>query len=386
MSDPVRLPGFNPPREDRHLNADLDGDTVKRALHAANNLVVITDPDLEDNPIVWVNDYFCEFTGYSREEVIGRNCRFLQGDDRDQAERYELRDCVDEVRSTHVLIRNYKKDGTVFYNDLYVSPVPEDDRPRYFIGVQNDVTARVHAISKAEDHEREVQETAENERERFGMDLHDGLGQTLAGATMLSHALHKDLEAFAQGPGPLGALPDDLLARINTLAGHAGDLYRHIERTVGEARDMAYGLNPVDASATGLADALGRLAESARRGNGPEIVVRADDVEFEDRRQARHLYRIAQEGVSNALRHADAETVRVTLRETPRGVLLEVVDDGVGTARSRQLREAGSGTTSQGRGLPSIRYRADMIGAHVTIGPSARGGTLLSVLLPAAPG
>ena len=374
-----------PPRDDRHLNTELDGETIKRALHAANNLVVITDPDQDDNPIVWVNDFFCHFTGYDRDEVIGRNCRFLQGDDRDQAERYELRDAVDEARSTHVLLRNYKKDGTVFYNDLYVSPVSEKDRPRYFIGVQNDVTTRIKAISKAEDHEREVQETAENERERFGMDLHDGLGQTLAGATMLSHALQKDLAAFALEDGPLRDLPKKLREEVRTLAKHARSLHSHIERTVGEARDMAYGLNPVDASATGLADALHRLAENAQSETGPRFVVNAEDIAFPDRRHARHLFRIAQEAISNALKHADAETIRATLHKTHQGVLLEIQDDGVGIGHPNQLRDAGIETSSSGRGLSSIRYRADLIGARVDIGPSTQGGTFVRVIVPTDP-
>ncbi|MEM0963215.1 MAG: PAS domain-containing protein [Bacteroidota bacterium] len=367
-------------RDDRDRNAHLDAGTVTRALHAANNLVVITDASQPDNPIVWVNDYFCEFTGYDRSEVIGRNCRFLQGDDRDQAERYALRDAVDEGHKTHVLIRNYRKDGTLFYNDLYISPVFEDGRPRYFIGVQNDVSARVRAVAQAEDQERQIHETAENERERFGMDLHDGLGQTLAGATMLSHALTKDLMAFSEVDGPLSALPSEVLAKVRDLAQHAENLHRHVERTVGEARDMAYGLNPIDATPTGLPDALNRLADRNRSDDGPKIVVRVEDVSFRDRRQARHLYRIAQEALSNALRHADASEIRITLTRTGSGILLEVGDDGIGLAAAEKLRFSGS--DSEGRGLHSIHYRADLIGAKADVGESVKGGTLVRLMLP----
>ncbi len=375
-------PSVLPPRSDRGKNAVLDGDTVARALHAANNLVVITDAHQDDNPIVWVNDYFCEFTGYSRDEVIGRNCRFLQGNDRDQAERYQLRRAVDEQQRTHVLLRNYRKDGSLFYNDLYVSPVHDDDgKVRYFIGVQNDATARILAQTRAAEHEREVQETAENERERFGMDLHDGLGQTLAGATMLSHALTNDLLAISQRDGVLQALPDELLGRIRTLADHAETLHNHIEETVGEARNMAYGLNPVDASPRGLGDALRRLAEAVREsgsGERPKIHVQAEDVEFPDRRQARHLYRIAQEAIANALRHADSDTIRVTLHRIPQGVSLEVADDGAGIDPDAARPDALEG----GRGLASIRYRAALIGASVEIGAPAAGGTAVRVVIP----
>ena len=371
---------FLDPRPDRDRNADLDGATIMRALHAANNLVVITDARREDNPIVWVNDHFCRFTGYDRHEVIGRNCRFLQGDDRDQPERDELREAIGAGLRTHVLFRNYRKDGSLFYNDLYVSPVHDDDgEVRYFIGVQNDASARVVAQRQAAEHEREVHETAENERERFGMDLHDGLGQTLAGAAMLSHALVSDLRSFGQ---PDGALPDSTLDRIRAIADHAETLRHHIEDTVGEARSMAYGLNPIDASPRGLGDALRRLAETVRRsgsGQGPAVHVRTEDIEFADRRQARHLYRIAQEALSNALRHADAGTIRVTLHRIPRGVSLEIADDGVGIDLSSMARDD---QVPSGRGLPSIRYRADLIGAQVEIRPASSGGTVVRVVVP----
>ena len=372
-------------RSDRGRNADLDSDTVARALHAANNLVVITDQTHPDNPIVWVNDYFCEFTGYSREEVLGRNCRFLQGDDRDQEERYELRQAVDTVRKTHVLLRNYKKNGDLFYNDLYVSPVKDNDGDvRYFIGVQNDVSARVVAQQRAVEQEREIHETAENERERFGMDLHDGLGQTLAGATMLSHALMQDLRAFSRPDGPLAThLSDDLVKRIETIAAHAETLHNHIEETVGEARSMAYGLNPVDASPRGLGDALRRLAErvgQSNRGEGVWISVNAEDIGFPDRRQARHLFRITQEALSNAVRHAQADTIRITLHQTPQSVLLEVYDNGVGfdpgALGDSEVTEAG------GRGLASMRHRATLINGSLQIRRADSGGTLVRVRIP----
>lgn len=377
-------------RADRDTNADLDGGTVVRALHAANNLVVITDPRQDDNPIVWVNDYFCDFTGYSRAEVIGRNCRFLQGDDRDQPERDELREAVVEERKTHVLLRNYRKDGSLFYNDLYVSPVRGDGgEVTYFIGVQNDATARVEAQRRASEHEREVHETAENERERFGMDLHDGLGQTLAGSTMLAHALSHDLRRFGGPGGVLDTYPEALRDRVRKLAEHAATLQAHIERTVVEARGMAQGLNPIDASPQGLGDALRQLGASvgvAGGEGGPEIKVVADEVAFPDRRQARHLYRIAQEALSNAVRHAEATRIGITLHRVPQGVLLEVSDDGRGVDGREALSvdPEASGSHRRGRGLPSIRYRSDLIGARTSIGPRQGGGTVVRTLVPNA--
>src|SRR5918998_845941 len=114
---------------------------LDRAVAASSNGVLITDPGLPDNPIVYANPAFERTTGYSMEEVVGRNCRFLQGEDRDQAALEELRDAIREGRECRVVLRNYRKDGSLFWNELYVSPVyDEEGRLTNFVGVQNDVT------------------------------------------------------------------------------------------------------------------------------------------------------------------------------------------------------------------------------------------------------
>jgi PAS domain S-box-containing protein len=165
------------------LPTEIHPEIISRALHEAQSLVVLTDPRQHDNPIVWVNTPFCRFTGYSREEVIGQNCRFLQGDDLAQPQRTQLREHIARGEPANVVLRNYRKDGTLFYNELYVSPVHEEGAVIYFIGVQNDVTMREEARFVAAEREREraLMEAVEEERERLGMDLHDGLGQILAG-------------------------------------------------------------------------------------------------------------------------------------------------------------------------------------------------------------
>jgi PAS domain S-box-containing protein len=126
-----------------------------RAIVASSNGVVITDPNLPDNPIVYVNPAFERTTGYPMEEVIGRNCRFLQDDDRDQPGLDELRAAIREGRGCQVVLRNYRKDGSLFWNELYVSPVhDEEGRLTNFVGVQNDVTERKRiegALEESED-------------------------------------------------------------------------------------------------------------------------------------------------------------------------------------------------------------------------------------------
>ena len=114
----------------------------QRALECTTNGVVISDMTLRGEPVFYANPAFCRITGYEPGEVIGRNLRFLEGDDGDQPELAELRRAMDERRSTQVVLRNYRKDGTLFFNELAVAPVDEGGAIRHYVGVLNDVTER----------------------------------------------------------------------------------------------------------------------------------------------------------------------------------------------------------------------------------------------------
>ena len=111
------------------------------AINASISGMTITDYSREDNPIIFCNEAFTELTGYSRKEVLGRNCRFLQGDDRDQESRSVIREAVENGKPCNVLIRNYRKDGTLFWNELKISPIRNAyGTIEYMVGIQNNVT------------------------------------------------------------------------------------------------------------------------------------------------------------------------------------------------------------------------------------------------------
>jgi PAS domain S-box-containing protein len=130
---------------------------LDRAVAASSNGIVITDPKGPDNPIVYVNPAFEKISGYTAEEARGQNCRFLQGAYRDQPVLDELRAALREERECRVVLRNYRKDGTPFWNELYVSPVHDDGgRLTNFVGVQNDITER-----------RRIEESLRESEERF---------------------------------------------------------------------------------------------------------------------------------------------------------------------------------------------------------------------------
>ncbi len=117
------------------------------ALEAAQNSIIIVNTQLPDLPVIYCNDAFCSLTGYDRSEIIGNNCRFLQNDDRDQEGLETLRQAIAAEESCQTILRNYKKDGTLFYNELSITPVRDTTgKLTHYIGIQNDETERIKEI------------------------------------------------------------------------------------------------------------------------------------------------------------------------------------------------------------------------------------------------
>lgn len=139
---------------------------LTQALDASISGVIITDNQQPDNPIIYCNKAFETISGYNRNEIIGHNCRFLQKEDRQQPQRGILADAVKNGENVAVEIRNYRKDGTLFWNELYMSPIKnEQGKVCYFIGVQNDVTRRKQAELDLQ-HQKDIMEKQVEDRTR----------------------------------------------------------------------------------------------------------------------------------------------------------------------------------------------------------------------------
>ena len=124
---------------------------LTQILDSCVNGVTLTDPDLDDAPIVYANKAFEDMCGYPKEEIVGRNCRFLQGKDRDQPEIDRLRQAIKKGEAIEITLRNYRKDGELFYNRLDIKPLLDDrDNLVYYLGVQYDITDQVNAKMEIE--------------------------------------------------------------------------------------------------------------------------------------------------------------------------------------------------------------------------------------------
>jgi signal transduction histidine kinase len=204
--------------------------------------------------------------------------------------------------------------------------------------------------------EREVLEISESEQRRIGRDLHDGIGQRLTAASMAANAavatLQKDAPAHA--------------ARVEEIG-------RQLREVIVETRALCHGLVPVALAEDGLANALRSLAENTTRSAVRCVFEQYRPVRVTDEFVAGHLYRITQEAVNNALKHASPTEIRIALEADDPFLLLEVDDDGDGV-NVDTLARSGDG----GIGLQVMRYRAQLIGGTLEIVPAPAGGLRVS--------
>ena len=155
------------------LDGGEDAEIRDRAVVAAGLSFTISDPRLPDNPLVFVNPAFERTTGYSREEVQGRNCRFLQGPDTDPDAVEAVREALRSREHRTITLLNYRKDGSAFWNELAISPVFDaTGELTHFVGIQSDVTARVAVEHERERHlaaERAARAAAERAQRRLAL-------------------------------------------------------------------------------------------------------------------------------------------------------------------------------------------------------------------------
>jgi len=201
--------------------------------------------------------------------------------------------------------------------------------------------------------EQEVLSISERECRRIAEDLHDGLGQVLFGATCLVKSLRLDLDKQSRPE----AEPLERIQRV-------------INGALVQARQLAKGLHPVAAELNGLMVALGELAGQTRELFG----IRCDfegrePLMIADNTVATHLFRIAQESITNAIKHGRATHIRIGLSQSPAQIQLTIKDNGRGLSTGR--------SKTSGMGMNIMHYRARMIGGSLTIRPGPRGGTLV---------
>ncbi len=292
--------------------------------------------------------------GYASAEVVGKNVNVLMPSPyREEHNGY----LANYRRSGHARIIGIgrevvgrRKDGSEFPLDLSVSEVRLASR-RIFAGFVRDIGERKRL-------EKEILEISEREQRRIGHDLHDGLCQHLAGIELMSQVLEQKVAAYSESDA----------ARVAELGGHVRDAIAH-------TRSLARGLSPVMHDAEGLMSALHELAANSGKLFRINCIFECNQpVLVRDQSAATHLYRIAQEAVSNAINHGKAKHVRIGLASAGARIILSVKDDGCGIPE--ELPDNG------GMGLRIMKYRAGMVGGDTMVERDLEGGTCVVCSIP----
>lgn len=209
-----------------HINSA----TLWKAIESTRSAFIVTDHNANDEPIVYANQAFLDLTGYSMPEVMGHNCRFLQGSGTSKSSIAKLRQAVKDGQHIQIRIKNYRKDGSAFWNDLIMSPVVDDEgKTTHFVGFQLDVTDQVSFEERLRQSSRRLAQSNQ-ELEQFtyaaSHDLQEPLRMVASYLQLIKERYHNKLDddadvfiGFAtEGAQRMQALVNDLLAlsRVRT--------------------------------------------------------------------------------------------------------------------------------------------------------------------------
>ena len=314
---------------------------IQAAVQQAQDAIIITTSGAPEPVIVYANAALETLTGLHPAALVGQGFSALApaiGDLVPWSATFAQRQArVGEAEIT-------RASGGRRAIEWQLTPVHDTGpEPSHWVAVLRDVTER-HQL------QAEILEVSGREQRRIGQDLHDGLGQHLAGIELMSQVLEQRLAG-----------------KHHAAAEQAARIASHVREAIAQTRSLARGLSPVESDPNGLISALQNLAHQfTSLFRVPCDFQCPDPVLIPNQQAATHLYRIAQEATHNALKHAHPTQLRITLERTPAGGRLSVKDNGPGMKSPAQ--------NHHGMGLRIMRHRAEMIGARLDLLSAPRKG------------
>jgi PAS domain S-box-containing protein len=374
---------------------------LTKAVESSHSAITIADATQPDLPLVYVNPAFEQITGYMEHEILGKNCRFLQGEDRDQPAINVIHNALRERKACVVVLRNYRKDGTMFWNELRLTPMQDDfGTTSHFVGVATDITDRKIAEQRirsqnevlirtnhALDEARKLAEEATRLKSEFLATmshelltpLHTIIGYTdiqLAGmAGDVSDEQHKYLERVLIRAEHLLGLINDILDLSKIEAGRIEIVHKPFA-----PKEL---LSSILEQITQLVDTKQLQIEYAIDETLPDIII--GDVE--------RLKQIAIHLLSNSVKFTDSGSIKLEFhRQELDTWTLSVIDSGIGIPAHLQetifdeFRQVDSSWRRQyggtGLGLAIVRKLVLLMGGNIRVHSELHSGSTFTVLLP----
>lgn len=373
------------------------------AIESSSTGITIADATQPDTPLIYVNKAFTEVTGYSEEEALGRNCRFLQNDDRDQPGVQRIREALREGHGCDVEVRNYRKDGTLFWNELRLAPIHDaEGNLTHYVGLSTDITAK---------------KTLEAEREKLVRDLEATVGELKIAkriadensrlkseflATM-SHELRTPLNAIEGYSSimlnnmgvEMAAAPLRMVERIGANSKRLLNLindFLDLSRIEAGRFDLAHAPIKVKALAESWLGEVQVLAEQKGLRLTAEIDPALPSVLRGD---ADALTKLAVNLLGNAVKFTQEGEVTLHLKRlNPEAWAIVVSDTGIGVAPHareyifEEFRQVDSSSKREysgtGLGLSIVQKLARLMGGNVTLMSEVGQGSTFTVTLPLA--
>jgi two-component system cell cycle sensor histidine kinase/response regulator CckA len=354
-----------------------------RAIQAVSQGILITDPNLPDNPIIFASHGFEKLSGYPTEEILGKNCRFLQGANTDTDTVAHVRDCLHDGHGCSVEILNYRKDGTQFWNELTIFPL-RNGHLSHFVGIQQDVTDR----RRLEEQLRHAQKM-EAVGQLAGGIAHDfnnlltvinGYSEMILASLPVADPDRELLAEVCKAGERAGTLTRQLLLfsrqqvtdpRVLDLNAVVSDIEKMIRRLIGEdvlmTVNLAPGLGPIKADLGQIEQVITNLCVNARDAmpEGGKLIIETHNVTLDN---------------EYARTHAAVLPGEYTL--------LEITDTGTGMddATKSRIFEPYFTTKAQGKGtglgLAVVFGIIKQCGGHINVYSELSYGTTFKAYLP----
>ncbi|MEZ4563253.1 MAG: PAS domain S-box protein [Thermomicrobiales bacterium] len=358
-----------------------------RAMDAARKGIVIIDPTLPGQPVVDINPAFTRLTGYTRDEVLGRNCHFLQGPDTDPGVARQLGEAIAQGRDATVTLLNYRRDGTPFWNNLSLAAVHDATGAlTHYVGIFNDITDRI----------------------RLEQDLREALAAAEAGnasktrfLAMMSHELRTPLQSIIGYADMLleprsGYLSQQQREDVQAISKGAYRMVNLIEQLLDVAR-MQFGPLPVRHERVDLKP----IIDMVMRAFGPEATSKGLQVSCDVpaatpavRGDAGRISQVLSSLVGNAVKFTLAGGIQLAVRPAAGMVAIEVRDTGIGIAADRlphifeAFRQGHIGLNrpyeGAGVGLTIAEQLVRQMHGDLTVQSTPGEGTTFTVWLPVA--